>query len=74
MRKSPNRELVDSRRNKQEIGSVIPQNLERMFYKFDRQGTTASSLAKAYQTPERTVCEIIRTRYHGLIQQAKKAS
>lgn len=70
--KPPHMQGLDSTQNNRSIGSVLPRNHEEMFYKFDSHGTTPRSLAIIYDTPERVVCEIIRHRYHGLIQRARR--
>ncbi len=72
-RKGATSELYDSRQVNRS-GSVLARNHEEMFYKFDRHGTTPRSLAIIYGTPERTVCEILRTTYHQRIERARRAS
>lgn len=77
-RKPPHMETDDSAERTsnrgQRIGSQIRRNREEIFYRFDRLGTLPRTIATAFETPERVVCEIVRDEYRGMIERVRRAS
>lgn len=74
LRKPVGSEPADSRRKNPSSGSVILTNRRAIFTKFDKYGTLPRSLAATYGTPERVVCEIVRSEYREIIERVRRAS